>query len=56
MKLMIWIGIAIGSTIGGIAGAAIDGGNWLGAWSIIGTGLGSFVGLWAGYKIGQAYF
>lgn len=55
MKLMIWLGIAVGGTVGGLLGGALDHGNWLGAWSIILSGAGSFVGLWAGYKIGKTY-
>ena len=54
MKLMIWIGITVGGTAGGLLGAAFDGG--FGLWSILLTTIGSFAGLWAGYKIGKAYF
>lgn len=53
---MIWIGIAIGGTLGGILGGVFDHGSILGAWSIILSGIGSIVGLWAGYKIGKSYF
>jgi len=53
---MIWIGIAIGGTLGGWAGAAMDHGNWLGLWSILLSGVGSIIGIWAGYKIGKDYF
>lgn len=56
MKLMIWIGITIGGTLGGWLGAAMDHGNWFGAASILLGGVGSIVGLWAGYKIGKDYF
>lgn len=56
MKLMIWIGITAGGTVGGFLGALLDHGNWLGGWSILFTAIGSFAGLWAGYKIGKAYF
>ena len=56
MKLMIWIGIFVGGTIGGwIGAAAFDHGNWLGGWSILLSGVGSLVGIWAGYKISQNY-
>jgi hypothetical protein len=54
MKLMIFIGITICGTIGGWLGAAMDHGNWLGAWSILLGAVGSFVGIWAGYKAGQS--
>lgn len=53
---MIWLGITIGGTVGGWLGAALDHGNWFGAWSILLGALGSFAGLWLGFKIGRAYF
>lgn len=52
---MILIGISFGGLIGGWLGAALlDGGNWFGGWSILLSTIGSFVGLWAGYKVGQS--
>ncbi|HET9173818.1 MAG TPA: hypothetical protein VFN56_00885 [Candidatus Saccharimonadales bacterium] len=54
MKLMIMIGITIGGTIGGWLGAALfDHGNWLGGWSLLLSAVGSFAGIWAGYKASQ---
>ena len=53
MKTMIYIGIAIGGAIGGWLGSLLDHGNFFGAWGIILSGVGSLVGIWAGYKIGQ---
>ena len=55
MKLLIWIGITVGGTVGGWLGAAADHGNWFGAWSILLGAVGSFIGVWAGYKIAQNY-
>ncbi len=55
MKLVIWLGIFIGGTVGGWLGAAMDHGNWFGAWSILLGTVGSFAGIWAGYKISQNY-
>lgn len=55
MKLMIWIGITIGGTIGGWLGAALDHGNWFGAWSILLGAVGSLAGLWAAFKITKTY-
>lgn len=55
MKMMIWLGITIFGTLGGWLGAAMDHGNWFGFWSILLGMIGSFVGLWAGYKIGKSY-
>jgi hypothetical protein len=55
MKLMIFLGVTIFGTIGGWVGALMDHGNWFGAYSIILYGLGSFVGIWVGYRIGRDY-
>lgn len=53
---MIFLGVTIFGTLGGWIGAAMDHGNWFGAWSILLGGVGSFVGIWAGYKAGQNLF
>ncbi|HET9098144.1 MAG TPA: hypothetical protein VFN51_00850 [Candidatus Saccharimonadales bacterium] len=56
MKLMITIGLTIGGILFGWAGAAIfDHGNQLGGWSIMLSGVGSLLGIWAGYKAGKYY-
>jgi len=55
MKLMMFLGITIVGTIGGWLGALMDHGNWLGGWSILLGAIGSFAGVWVGYKAGQ-YF
>ena len=52
---MIWIGIFVGSTIGGWIGALMSHGNWLGWQSFAGGTVGSFAGIYAGFKAGQ-YF
>jgi hypothetical protein len=54
-KTTIWIGILIGSTIGGWV-PTIFGASWLSLWSVVGNGVGGLLGIWAGYKIGQALF
>ena len=54
MKLMIFLGIAVIGTIGGWAGAALNHGNWFGAWSILLGTAGSLAGVWAGYKAGRS--
>ena len=57
MKLMILIGITVFGTIGGGLGNLLDHqsffGFGLGGWSILLSTIGSFVGIWAGYKAGQ---
>ena len=55
MKLMIFIGIFVFGTLGGWLGAALDGGNWFGAASILLGTAGSFFGIWAGYKAAQSW-
>lgn len=55
MKLMIWVGITIGGLIGSWLGALMDGGNYLGGWSLLFGAVGSLAGVWVGYKIGQSY-
>jgi hypothetical protein len=56
MKLMIWLGILIGGTLGGWIGALLDHNNWFGLTSILLGGAGSLIGIWAGYIAGKAYF
>lgn len=53
MKLMIMIGITILGTIGGWIGAAMTHGNWFSGLSMLLGAVGSFAGIWAGYKAGQ---
>jgi hypothetical protein len=50
---MIWIGIAVGGTIGGLIGTMFDGG--LGLWSVLLSTIGGIAGVWAGYKVGKRY-
>jgi len=53
MKLMILIGITIFGLLGSWIGALMDHGNWMGGWSILLGAVGSFFGIWAGYKAGR---
>ncbi len=53
MKLMIFLGVTIFGTVGGWLGALLSHGNWFSALSILLSMLGSFVGIWAGYKAAQ---
>ena len=52
MKKLIYLGIAIGGTLGGWLGSLLDHGNALGGWAILGGAIGSCIGIWAGYKLG----
>jgi uncharacterized membrane protein YfcA len=53
MKLMIFLGIFIGSSAGAWLGSSLDRGNFLGLWSILLSGVGSIAGIYIGYKIAQ---
>jgi len=54
MKLIIFIGISVFGFVGGWIGALIDHGNWFGGISILLSIVGSFFGVWVGYKAAQA--
>ncbi|HSX29175.1 MAG TPA: hypothetical protein VLE73_01290 [Candidatus Saccharimonadales bacterium] len=51
-KLLIWIGITVGSALGGWIGSLMGGGLF-GWQSILLSTLGAFAGIYAGYKLGQ---
>ena len=56
MKLFVWLGIFVGGIVGGWIGAVMfDKGNWFGLWSIFLSGVGSLIGIWAGYKLAKNY-
>jgi len=52
-KTLIWIGIAVGSTVGGWLGSLLSDGNWISWQSLLGTTIGSFLGVYIGYKANQ---
>lgn len=54
-KTYIWIGIFVGGIVGGIVGSWLDHGNGFGLWSILLSGVGSIVGIIAGYKFSNTY-
>jgi len=47
------MGVIVFGTVGGWLGAALDHGNWFGLASILIGTIGSFFGIWVGYKVGQ---
>ncbi|MFA5004106.1 MAG: SoxR reducing system RseC family protein [Candidatus Saccharimonadales bacterium] len=55
MKLLIYIGLTVGTFLGSWLGAIPDHGNWLGGWSILGSLIGGIAGIWVGYKISKNY-
>jgi hypothetical protein len=54
-RLITYASISVFGAIGAWLGALLDHGYWLGAWAILGLTLGSFVGIWVGYKINQNF-
>jgi hypothetical protein len=52
-KTLIYIGIAVGGVIGTWLGAKFDNGNLFGIWGIVLGTVGSFAGIWAGFKLGS---
>ncbi|HSX46608.1 MAG TPA: hypothetical protein VLF87_01305, partial [Patescibacteria group bacterium] len=52
-KTYIWIGIFLGSIVGGGIGSIFDHGNVLGLWSLLLGTVGSIVGIWAGWRLGN---
>jgi hypothetical protein len=55
MKFMIFLGVTVFGTIGSWLGAVMTHGNWLSGWSILLGAVGSFFGIWAGYKTAKSY-
>ena len=53
-KPLIWIGLFIGSTIGG-AIPALWGDSMLSIWSIFLSTIGGMAGIYAGYKLSQMF-
>ncbi len=53
-KQYIWLGIFVGGAVGGFIGTFLDHGNGLGGWTLTLSTLGSFAGIWAGYKLGDS--
>ncbi len=52
---MLYIGAAFGGVIGGYLPVLFGDTSMLSGWSLLGGFIGTIVGLWAGYKMGQ-YF
>ena len=49
-KSLIWIFMAIGSTVGG-AVPTLWGDSFLSMWSIFFTAVGGIIGIWVGFKL-----
>jgi uncharacterized membrane protein YeaQ/YmgE (transglycosylase-associated protein family) len=50
MRARIWLGILIGSSVGGLI-PELWGASMLSYSSVLLSGIGAFVGLWIGYKM-----
>jgi uncharacterized membrane protein YeaQ/YmgE (transglycosylase-associated protein family) len=55
MKALIYIGLTIGSLLGGWLGSMIDHDPLFGPWSLLFSTVGALIGIWAGYKISKYY-
>lgn len=53
MKALIYLGLAVGSTIGGLLGSLIDNGNIFGMWGLLLGTVGAVAGIWAGYALSR---
>lgn len=52
MKLILMIGVIIGSTIGGLL-PMLWGGSAFSGWAVLLSTIGAIVGIWTGYKIAK---
>jgi len=55
MKKLISFGVLLFGTLGGWLGTTLDHGNSFGGWAILLGAVGSFFGIWVGYKVAQYY-
>jgi hypothetical protein len=53
-KKMIWIGMTVGSTLGGFIPALWHAGMFS-MWGIVMSTVGGIAGIWAGYRVGRYY-
>ncbi|HSW99652.1 MAG TPA: hypothetical protein VLH38_01300 [Patescibacteria group bacterium] len=52
-KTLIWIGVFLGSSAGGWLGALLSHGNWFSWQSVLCGAIGSFLGIYGGYKLSE---
>lgn len=52
-KTIVWISVLVFSIIGGYI-PVIFGSSLISTWSILGNGTGGLIGIWIGFKIGNA--
>ncbi len=51
-KRFVWIGLFVGSTVGGMV-PGLWGAGMFSGWGVLCSLLGGLVGIWAGYKAGR---
>ena len=51
-KTLIWIGLFVGSTIGGFI-PSLWGAGFFSLWSMLFSTLGALAGIWAGYQLSR---
>jgi len=53
MRKLIWLGLIVGSSAGGMA-PRLWGGSALSGWGLLCSMIGGIAGIWAGYMVGRA--
>jgi len=53
-KKLTWLGVFVGSTIGGYIPSLLWGADLISFSGIFGSLIGGMLGIWAGYRIGQS--
>ncbi len=51
-KTLIWIGMSVGTLVGGFL-PALWGGDYFSLAGVLCSGIGGLAGIWAGYRLGQ---
>lgn len=51
-KRLIMFGMVVGSTVGSYV-PSLWGAGWLSLWSVVLSGVGGVLGIWAGYQLGK---
>lgn len=54
MKTLIWVGMIIGSMIGGYIPILL-GASWLSFATVLGNGIGGIIGIFIGFKLSDYY-
>lgn len=49
---MVWLGVFVGSTVGGFV-PILFGASVFSLWTVVGSGIGGIIGIWAGLRLGS---